>query len=330
MKQKKCILVIRFSSMGDVAMSVPVVREFLQQNKGVELVFVSQRQFAPMFDSIPGLNFIGVDLNDYKGLSGLYRLSKELNKTDFEAVADLHNVLRTKIIRKFLKSNKAAVLDKGRKERRALIRQKNKIRKQLRPMPERYADVFRKLGFELRLSNRLKNNAVRENAVGIAPFALYEGKTYPLEQMKIVALKIAEKGTKVYLFGSKQENEQLKDWEQLHPNIVSVAGKYNLKKELEIMSGLKLMVSMDSANMHLASMVGTRTISIWGNTHPFMGFLGYGQQYIDVIQDETMEERPVSVFGRENTRSVEKDFFKNISPELIISRIEKYLNKNTD
>ena len=294
---------MRFSSLGDVAMTIPVLKELIIQYPQIEITFLSREKFRPLFDDLPNLDFLAVDLEGkHKGLLGLYRLYKELKKMEFSAVADLHQVLRSRIIRMFFSSLpvKSAVLNKGRKERKALARQKNKIRKPLKPMVERYADVFRNLGMELELTHRLpENHTEKENAIGIAPFAMYEGKMYPLEKMRSVALKIAESGTKVYLFGGKNETEELERWEKLNPNIVSIAGKFDLKKELELIKRLKLMVSMDSANMHLASMAGTRVISIWGNTHPFMGFLGYGQSMEDVIQDETLTQRPTSVFGKE-------------------------------
>lgn len=326
MNQKQRILVFRFSSMGDVAMCVPVVREFLEQFPETEILFVSRPQFQPLFEGIQRLKFFPADLKKkYKGVIGLYKLSKDLRAAGFDSVADLHNVLRTQIIRKFLNPKKIEILDKARKERSQLVRQNNKIKKQLKPMTERYADVFRKFGFELKLSNRLFNQFEKENAIGIAPFAMYEGKQYPFDKMKTVALKIAEKAVKVYLFGGKEEHQELNEWQKLNPNIISVAGKYDLKKELEIISRLKLMVSMDSANMHLASIVGTPVISIWGNTHPFMGFLGYGQDDNNVIQDESLIQRPTSVYGKEPKNAPKIDYFKNISPEMIVEKIEKFL-----
>ncbi len=320
---------MRFSSLGDVAMTIPVVREFLQQNPDVEILYLSRRKFKPLFENIPNLSFYTADFEqEHKGLVGLFKLAKELKSYDFEAIADLHNVLRTKVLRQIISSKKSAYLNKGRKERKALIRIKNKIRKPIKSMPERYADVFRNLGFVLRLSNHLsENQKEKENAIGIAPFAMYEGKMYPIEKMRSVALKIAESGTKVYLFGGNNEAKELESWEKFNPNIKSIAGKFDLKEELDLIQKLKLMVSMDSANMHLASLVGTRVISIWGNTHPFMGFLGYGQSMEDVIQDETMEERPTSVFGKESKKAEKRDYFKNISVETVLKKIQAALNE---
>ncbi|SMC31955.1 glycosyltransferase family 9 protein [Moheibacter sediminis] len=324
------ILIMRFSSLGDVAMTIPVVNEFIKQNPYVKITFVSREKFKPLFIDSPNVDFYVADLDGkHKGVWGLYRLYKELRELDIYAIADLHNVLRTKILRKYFSSHaiKFAVLDKGRDERKALTRKENKIRKQLKPMTERYADVFRELGFELELPHTLiQNNSEKENAIGIAPFAMYEGKMYPIEQMRSVALKIAEKGLKVYLFGGKAELEELKSWEKLNPNIISTVCQYDLKGELELIKKLKLMVSMDSANMHLASLVGVRVISIWGNTHPFAGFLGYGQSMDDVIQDETLTMRPTSIFGKEASNTKKVNYFENVSSKLIIEKIESYLD----
>lgn len=329
--EKQKLLVFRFSAFGDVAMTVPVIREFLNQNPEVEIIYVSREKFSPLFESIPRLSFFVADLNGkHKGFLGIYRLAKELQQQNATAIADLHNVLRTKIIRNILSAYPTSVLDKGRKERKALVRQKNKIKKQLKPVSERYADVFRNLGFSLKLSHQLVGNpTTSENAIGIAPFALHPGKMFPLEKMKSVALKLAENGYKIYLFGGgSTEEKELKEWEKLHTNIESLVGKLNLLEELESIKKLKLMISMDSANMHLASLVGTKVISIWGNTHPFMGFLGYGQSNEHIIQDESLSIRPTSIFGRENVKFKGFDYFKNISEEMVLEKVLEALNNS--
>ena len=151
---------------------------------------------------------------------------------------------------------------------------------------------------------------------------------YPLEKMRSVALKLAENGTKVYLFGAKSEANELESWENQNSNIKSIAGKLSLKEELDLIRKLSLMISMDSANMHLASLVGTRVVSLWGNTHPFMGFLGYGQSMEDVIQDETFEQRPTSVFGKESSKVEKIDFFQHISPEMVVDKVNSILHNS--
>lgn len=323
MKFEKTLLIFRFSAFGDVAMTVPVLREFLAQHPEVRVIYVSRKKFQDLLEDLPNCQFYAADLDGkHKGILGLFRLAKALKQFHADGIADLHNVLRTKILRFFLFNHKSAVLDKGRNERKALIRSENKIRKPIKPMVERYADVFRNLGFELNLSHQLRQNTTqKEHAVGIAPFAMYEGKMFPLDKMKEVVCSLAENGLKVYLFGGKNEQALLTSWEEMHENIVSVAGKFDLKTELNLIRRLKLMVSMDSANMHLASLVGTRTISIWGNTHPFTGFLGYGQSMDDVVQDERLLIRPTSVFGKEPKNGEKIDYFEQITSEMLLQKI---------
>lgn len=292
----KKILAYRFSAFGDVAMIVPVLKEFLVQNPDTEIVFVSRKNFADLFDGVERLTFRGVNLDDYKGFFGLRKLALELKKElnpDF--VADLHNVLRTKILTFFFK--KTATLDKGRTEKKQLTRKENKIKKPLKPTTERYADVFRKLGFTLKLSHQLPENTLQKSGIGFAPFAQHEGKMLPIEK-SLELVKILSKNHPIYLFGGgKKEVDVLSKWEQEVENVTSLAGKLSLKEELKKMAELEMMISMDSANMHLASLVGTRVISVWGATHYFAGFLGYGQSEKDIVEIIDLACRPCSVFG---------------------------------
>lgn len=296
----KRILAYRFSAFGDVAMIVPVLKEFLAQNPETEIIFVSRKNFADLFSGIERLTFRGINLDDYKGFLGLKNMVKELNK-EFKPhfIADLHDVLRSKILTTFFKfqRKKTATIDKGRTEKKQLTQKENKIKTPLKPTTERYADVFRKLGFSLKLSHLLIKNSFQKSEIGFAPFAQHEGKMLPIEK-SLELVKILSKNHQVYLFGGgKKEVEILNNWEKNLENVNSLAGKLSLKKELQKIAELELMISMDSANMHLASLVGTRVISIWGATHYFAGFLGYGQSEKDVVEIANLECRPCSIFG---------------------------------
>ena len=324
---KKKLLVIRFSALGDVTMLAPVLQEFIQQNPDIDVYVVSRPFMQAIFKQFPQIKFIPVDIDKkYKGIFGLYQLYRELKQYNFDYVADLHSVIRSKIITKFFQFNKTktATLDKGHKEKKALVREKNRVFKQLKLTTERYADVFRELGFKINLSHQFVSKVNKdEKSIGIAPFAAYSSKMFPLEKMKIVANKLAENGYKIYLFGGKNEAIELQSWEKLNANIHSLAGKTSFEEEMNQIAKLQAMISMDSANMHLASLMGTKTISIWGGTHPYAGFLGYGQSMEDVIQDETMTIRPTSIFGKDPKKFENYDYFQNLSAEEVYHQIIK-------
>lgn len=294
------ILAYRFSAFGDVAMTVPVFTEFLEQNPDVQIVFLSRENFRDLFEGLPNFIFKGVDINDYKGFFGMRKLAKEL-KAEFkpDLIADLHDVIRTKILSRAFrrKGFPVHILDKGKSAKEHLTDIWNIEKEPLKHNTERYADVFREMGFKVALSHQYRTSAVEKTGIGFAPFAQHEGKMLPLDKSFELARLLAKKN-KIYFFGGgDNEIALLNDWVKKIPNSVNMAGKLILKEELQKIAGLQLMISMDSANMHLASLVGTRCISVWGSTHPYAGFLGYGQAETDVVQVKDLTCRPCSVFG---------------------------------
>ena len=144
----KRLLVFRFSAMGDVAMTIPVLYSLIKEYPDLQITIVSRPAFRPFFEQLPeNISFVAADLyGKHKGIKGLYRLYRELNQTKYDAVADLHNVLRTFFLRWCFKVSGVSVkhLDKDRKAKKALIRQKNKIRQPLQTTFERYTKVFNK------------------------------------------------------------------------------------------------------------------------------------------------------------------------------------------
>ncbi|MDQ1160111.1 ADP-heptose:LPS heptosyltransferase [Chryseobacterium sp. SORGH_AS 447] len=294
------ILAYRFSAFGDVAMTAPVFREFLEQNPEVEIIMVSRKNFESLFADIPNLIFKGVNLDDYKGIFGLRRLANELVR-EFkpDIIANLHDVIRTKILDKIYrrKGLKVFKIDKGKEEKEQLTDIWNLNKVQLKSTVERYADVFREMGFKVQLSHQLRPAPGEKSGIGFAPFAQHRGKMLPLEKSYELARILAQKYTLYFFGGGKDEIETLEKWQQEIPNTFSLAGKLSLTEELKKISQLELMISMDSANMHLASLMGTRCISVWGQTHPYAGFLGFGQSEDDVVQIKDLTCRPCSVFG---------------------------------
>ncbi len=305
-------------------MTIPVFREFLEQNPDVEIVMVSRNNFRSLFESIPNIIFHGIDLDDYKGFLGIRRLGKELLKEyrpDY--IADLHDVIRSKILDKIYVRKGLPVfkINKGKEEKEELTDVWNLEKVQLKKTVERYADVFRKMGFNVQLSHQLRPVCKEKSGIGFAPFAQHRGKMLPLEKSFELVKILAEKHTIYFFGGGKKEMEMLEGWEKQIPNTKSLAGKLNLSEELDQISQLKVMISMDSANMHLASIVGTRCVSVWGSTHPYAGFLGFGQSENDVVQINDLTCRPCSVFGDKECYRGDWACLEEISVQQIIDKI---------
>lgn len=281
-------------------MTVPVFTEFVEQNPDVHIVFLSRENFRDLFEGIPNFTFKGINIDEYKGFFGMRKLAKEL-KSEFkpDCIADLHDVIRTKILsRAFRRKGHAVhVIDKGKDDKEQLTNIWNIEKQPLKHNTERYADVFREMGFSVELSHRFRTVSGVKSGIGFAPFAQHAGKMLPLDKSFELARILSAK-TKIYFFGGgSAEVEKLNEWTAQIPNSENLAGKLSLKQELHKIASLEAMISMDSANMHLASLVGTRCVSVWGSTHPFAGFLGYGQIEEDTVQIKDLTCRPCSVFG---------------------------------
>ncbi len=344
MTKPRHVLVFRFSSLGDVAMAVPVIKLLLQQHTDLQVTMVSAQLMQPLFEGLERFHFHGADLtHTHKGITGLYRLYKDLKKMyAFDAIADLHDVLRTKLIRSFFTFSKKpiAVINKGRKEKRQATRQRNKILRPLKSTFERYADVFASLALPIVLIREggIIKTVVAEDMfllkqrghslIGIAPFAQYVEKMYPIAKMKeVLRLLLQHSKLKIFLFGGKDDAPLLQQWEVEFPGVESMAAKMSFQKELQAIAQLDLMVSMDSANMHFASLYGVPVISVWGGTHPWLGFYGWGQPETNVVQVD-LECRPSSVFGDKLCPREDLACMNLISPIMIYDKIMKELNKD--
>ena len=142
------ILVIRLSAMGDVAMTVPVLKAFIRTYPEVEITVLTKAFFVPFFEQLPVTIKIAKVDTKHKGFFGLSKLFFDLKKKKIDAVADLHEVLRTNTLKRYFKITNTPFeqIDKGREEKKLLTNWKNKVFEPLKTTHERYADVFKKLG----------------------------------------------------------------------------------------------------------------------------------------------------------------------------------------
>ncbi len=307
---------MRLSAMGDVAMTVPVLRAFVKQYPEVKITVVSRPFFKPFFKGMDNLTFFPFDeKKNHKGLLGLLKLHKELKALKIDAFADLHNVLRSKVVRTLfaLTFKKVAAIDKGRKGKKALTRAKNKVFEPLPTMFENHCKVFEKLGFTIDLSNPVfpkkpvlsydfkKTVGEPHFIIGIAPFAQYESKVYPKELMLEVIDTLAKNQTYTLLLfgGGQKESEILDTFASGKVNVINMAGKMKFKQELKLIANLNVMLSMDSGNAHIAAMLGVQVVTLWGATHPFAGFMPFNQPLSNALTADGNQFPllPTSVYG---------------------------------
>jgi ADP-heptose:LPS heptosyltransferase len=336
------LLVIRTSAMGDVALTLPVIRAMREQYPGVELVMLTRPAFKPFFFSVEDLRLFYPDFKKrHNGLPGLFRLFREIRSCGrMDAVIDLHDVLRSRVLRILFRLTgvPSHVIDKGRKEKKAVIR--GKIRYRLRHSAERYSDTFARAGFPLVLKEGPwiipSPDALSEISaltatggvlnIGVAPFAKHRLKIWPEEFMiRLLELIAAKYPVKIFLFGGMEESERLASLQTRIKGSFNTLGLPDLDKELALMSRLDLMIAMDSSNMHMAALCGTKTISIWGATDPVAGFGAWMQpeEFSVRIPVEELTCRPCTVFGKGECRRGDFACMNWLTPESVLKRIDK-------
>ncbi len=334
------LLVIRTSAMGDVALTTPVIAALRKKYPETAITLVTRSVFAPFFSSINGLKLFLPDYNGrHKGFAGIIRLFRDLRKQGkIDHVIDLHDVLRSRILRLMFRmsGSPVSVINKGRAEKNQVI--KGKSRKRLKHTVERYCDVFASAGFpvipETGQSIIPSSEAIEKISVlplsmsvtdiGVAPYAKHELKMWPEENMIRLLKIISEKHeVKYWLFGGADESERLNSLHQKMPGSYLVAGKLSLSEEFALIGRLNFMISMDSSNMHMAALSGTKVISIWGGTDPVTGFGAWQQpdNFSVSIPVEELTCRPCTIYGKGKCRRGDLACMNWLTPEKVYEKL---------
>lgn len=334
------VLVIRTSAMGDVALITPVIKSMSIQHPDAEVVILTRSPYESFFYSFPEVRVYSADFRgQYSGFTGMIKVFRDLRKKyRFDYVIDLHNVIRSKFIRWLfgLAGARIIVIDKGRSEKRSLIDGSRKIK--LTHSVERYYNAFAEAGFPLERSEGpwlvptpegviRADDLLREKEllhIGIAPLAKHELKMWPEKNM-ISLMEMIAKRRKVrfWLFGGKTETPQLILMQNRIPESVLIAGTLSLDEELAIIRKLNFMISMDSSNMHMAALLGTKVISIWGGTDPLAGFGAWNQpdEYSIRIPVEELTCRPCTIYGKGTCRRGDFACMNRLTPEMVFEKL---------
>lgn len=330
------ITVLRLSSLGDVAMLVPVFLSFHASYPEYKLRLISRGRFQPIFADLDFVEFLAIDehKNNLSFLE-LIRFSIQLSRYKDNIILDMHDVIRTKIIRTISSwtSSKIAIIDKGRTEKNELIAKNGDKSKWLKSNFERYQEVFKKIGltFELQalfLTRKTKSN--QKVFIGISPFAKHKSKEYNYDKMQgLINLLAVQNDFQIYIFGyGAKEREEAMKMAGSHRNVEVTIGQYSFQDELKLIANLDIMLSMDSGNGHLAANYGIPVVTLWGTTHPKLGFAPYFQPlYHSIFPDSTLfPDVPVSVYGKCNDEHY-LHALHSIKIEEIYYKILKVLNK---
>lgn len=330
----KKYLLIRFSAMGDVVLAAQVARSALLEHPDIHLFVMTRPGFRPFFKPAERITFIDVELSGrHKGFAGLFRLANEtLAQTQLDGVLDVHNVLRSRVLGAFFRLRGIPVfhLKKDRKGRKALTREKNRVLKPLKTITESMMEVWGRAGFHFSLKNIPRPKSPNSpKKIGIAPTASTQTKTYPLPKMKAVIQLLVEEGHQIYLLGGGNKDEEVARYLRTGQGdrIVDAISGNTLSKQMSLIQGLDLMLTMDSSNMHLARYLGVPVVSIWGATHPYSGYGPVMQKDEGMMVQVPPEElacRPCSIFGQKACYREKMYCLEGIEPEQVAEVVRRY------
>jgi len=332
--------------MGDVALTVPAIRRVLDENNGLQITLVTAPHFTPFFNGIRGLKVFPANFyKEYKGLTGLIRLYKTLTHLQkFDSIIDLHGVIRSYFVSTLFRLSGKNIfrINKGRKQKKEFI--KGKSIKKLPHTIERYMEVFRKAGLNIGKGSYqgfiIENQALETAGemfptemqqkdipwIGIAPMAKHALKKWDLSKFTGLMKRINQ-DQKVWFFffgGGEQEKVEIDRLISGFDNALNLTGKMSLEQEIAMISTMRFMITMDSANMHIAALCNTPTISIWGGTHPDLGFSALNQpdKFSIQIPKTELECRPCTVYGKGECARGDFACMNRISSQMVFERIK--------
>lgn len=343
------ILIIRFSALGDVALLVPIIREIHRSNPNAEIFILTDPRYSALFKNMPYTHTLNLNAkSDFSGIVGLFRLFRILKSYSFDKIFDLHQSIRSVIIGSFFRLTGSPVfrINKGRSEKKNLLGKVNLNNQPLKHTTNRYCEVFLNAGLKMNLlskkvsesgiviseisKSKIKNTfnkSEHQNFIGIAPFSRNKLKEWPFTNIiELIKTLIPNEKNKIFLFGhGKIELEKLRIVQALSNNKIFLSSDYcSFEEELALMTELDIMITMDSANMHLAELCGCpQVISIWGPTHHAIGFTPFfsGTKNIVEIPVKELSCRPCSVFGNKPCHRGDHACMNRITPDKVLSKI---------
>ncbi|MGL4631488.1 MAG: glycosyltransferase family 9 protein [Leadbetterella sp.] len=334
------ILIVRFSAMGDVAICYPLLKALTETHPEHEFHFVTKKNFLPIFQDLENIHVHGLDLKkEYSGIGGILKLARFTNRLKPEVFIDLHDVLRTQALSFFYKVQfkPVFIIDKGRKEKKDLIRNNSFFK--LKTTLLRYLEVTQKANLlldlpleelEKKVNQSIKKPSHRDTIhIGIAPFAAHQPKIWPIQNWMTVLEAFKGQNIQFHFFGGgESEKNQVQGLVSKYPNALNTIGQYSFSEELQKMTQLDLMISMDSGNMHLAYLQGIPVWSIWGATHSHAGFaLPETEKYHRFeISKEDLPCRPCSIYGNKPCFRGDNACMNMIEPTLVIEKIRSAFN----
>ena len=328
------ILIIRFSSIGDIVLTTPVIRCLKKQVADARLHYAVKKSFLTVVESNPYIDKIHVLEND------LHALVEELRAENFDYIVDLHKNTRTLRIKNALSKVTDFTFNKINIEKWLLTALKINVLPKQHIVDREFVAVkhFHVLNDGKGLDYFIPEKDVvpegdiptshMHGYIGIVIGAAHATKKLPVEKLKELCTKILHP---IILLGGKEDfdNGQLIAADE-PVKIYNACGKFNLNESADLVRKAKIIISHDTGLMHIAAAFKKPIISVWGNTIPEFGmFPYYGESEIrnEKFEIRNLKCRPCSKIGYDKCP---KKHFKCMMQQDIdgmVAKVEEWLKK---
>lgn len=328
-------LIIRFSSIGDIVLTTPVIRCLKKQVPDAEVHFLTKAAFRSMMESNPYIDKIHILAESFE------LMLHELKTEEYDCIIDLHHNLRTLRIKRFLKNVKAYSFNKLNLQKYLLTSLKINL------LPDKHIvdrnletlsafgvkDDGMGLDYFIPAREAVKNEDLPTSHlhgyIAIAIGAALATKKLPLHKIKSLCTAIDHP---VILLGGKEDYEDGKAISAVDPiKIYNACGKYSLHESADLVRRSKLLISHDTGLMHIAAALQKPVISVWGNTVPRFGmFPYYGKkqaQPFDVVEVKKLGCRPCSKIGYSKCPRGHFKCMENIDVNEIVNLVNLQLKR---
>ena len=322
-KASPSILILRLSSLGDVVLTTPLIQELRKRYPESRIDLVIAREYESLVSVLPGLNDVHI-YSKKTGLRGLRSLRRELLKERYDYVLDLHNVLRTRILRRALGKH-TSVIDKRTLKRWLLVRFKYDLLGSAPDVIGRYFETARDLSvLDERRGPQLAVRHDRDpKRIAIAPGARHWNKRWPAEYYSQLCEELLDAGYNITFYGTLTEQALIEEIRKKLPagNHRSLAGDIDLTEAAHSIGKCSVAITNDSGLMHVAEAVGTPVISLFGPTVKQFGFAPRDPRSI-VLEVEGLYCRPCTAIGLDHCPEKHFRCMMEIEPERIIASIK--------
>ena len=289
------ILIIRFSSIGDIILATPLLRALRSRFPQARLDFVTKREFGELLDQNPRLDRLYL-YDTQSGIRGLSALARKLRNNRYDLCIDLHKNLRSRHLRLLLRAPKVISYSKQLLIRTLLVKTGlNFYKKPLLQIPERYMQQLAPFGVEpdgkgpevfptdqqyatvRKLFNEEQVEA-QETLIGLGPIAAHPLKQWPLEKFSELGRRLIHQyQARILIFGAPSERQAGETLARQLPDNSSLmlCGRLSLLEFAAALKSCALFIGNDSSSVHMASAMQTPLVAIFGPTTEELGFYPY-------------------------------------------------------